>query len=142
MSKKRRYSPKKYETFRERDSFCPMHWELVNSWAYLQLSDSAKVCLVFCKSLIRYQNSTGLPEGQFYFNRGIWKGFGWYKDPNKVLKDLRQLVQYGFVTVVRSGRNTRTKSIYKLSDAWQGLRSLEDMKLSGEDKAFLRMKGP
>lgn len=40
------------------------------------------------------------------------------KNQNQFQKDMRQLIEYGFVELIEDGSTTRTKSVYMLSDKW------------------------
>lgn len=39
--------------------------------------------------------------------------------PSSLYKDMRTLEKYGFIDIVVSGKNTRTKSVYRYSDRWK-----------------------
>lgn len=70
----------------------------------------------------------GLPEGQFYFNRGTYtKTYNLYKNPNQFVKDRDLLIYWGFINCVENGKTTRTKNIYQFSDRWQNI-ELEKVK--------------
>ncbi len=95
---------------------------LVRSIAWNNLSKKA-MCLYLCMRL-QYD---GTNDKGFYFNRGMWlddpkhrkNNYALFKSPNDFYKYRDELVTQGFIEVVESGKNTRTRAVYAFSDKWQ-----------------------
>ncbi len=53
-------------------------------------------------------------------NKSKWKDlYHLYTNESQFYKDRDLLVKYGFIEIIENGKNTRTKSIYMLSDKWR-----------------------
>ena len=92
----------------------------MGSEAWGQLSNNARVLYLYMKMQLFGGKRDGLPEGQFYFNRSTYtKTYRLYSNQNQFYKDRDLLIAYGFIDMIESGKNTRTKAVYQFSDRWQ-----------------------
>lgn len=99
----------------------------VRSAAYQSLSDGAKQVLLICKLCRQYHVGTdkngnarainGDPL-RFYFNREIQRRYG-LNNPNKVRRELIELVKAGFIDVIECNANRRLKNVYRFDHKWQ-----------------------
>ena len=126
-----------------RDGFASLYWSMATSKVYMELSDSAKTLLMCCKLCRRFNKTDfGFEDDglTFYFNRELQKRFG-LNNPNKVYRSMRELVTNGFIEVVQTGSNTRTKNTYRFSKQWIRKEKGQDVTLSNQSKAFLKGRG-
>lgn len=90
---------------------------LLTSPAWYQLSNGARTLYTFMR--LQYD---GIKD-TFNFNRALYtKTYPLYRNCNQFFKDRKQLVDNGFIVIEESGKNTRTKAVYKFSDKWQKVR--------------------
>lgn len=118
------YERKSYETKKpgtnSGEPFAAIYSSMLGSEAWGQLTNNARVLYIYMKMQLFGGKRDGLEEGQFYFNRSTYtKTYSLYSNPNQFYKDRDLLVKYGFIEIVESGKNTRTKAIYCFSDKWQ-----------------------
>jgi len=63
------------------------------------------------------------PKGNneyFYFNQHIWLDeLKLYTNKGQFYKDMKKLVECGFIEVVERSPNTRERNVYKYSEGWQ-----------------------
>ena len=61
----------------------------------------------------------------FTMNKSKWqKLYKIYKSDNgQFNKDMKQLIEYGFVELLESGKNVREKNTYILSSKWKQIKS-------------------
>ena len=58
----------------------------------------------------------------FTFNKAKWQKdglYGLYSNSGQFYRDIKALIEHGFIDCVQSGYSTRTKSLYKFSTRWQ-----------------------
>ena len=141
-SKYKKYSPKLFEsrgtgkyidhngTERD-DTFTRIYQSMLYSNAFMKLTDRQKVLYLIAKSQFygarkpkadkEYQEM-GLFQGEeyFYLNWAAIKPMGIYKPTmaSNFYKDMRALINYGFIERVASGKQQHKKTIYKFSDKW------------------------
>ena len=102
------------------EPFAAIYSSMLGSDAWGQLSNNARVLYLYMKMQLFGGKRDGLPEGQFYFNRGTYmKTYNLYKNPNQFVKDRDLLIYWGFIDCIEHGKTTRTKNIYQFSDRWQ-----------------------
>lgn len=145
-SKRKKYAPKKFEsrgfddpkmTFLDRsgvkrsDSFCMVFESLLQSAAYIDLTDKQKTLYIVCASQFYghrkpRRDYKEIPEFQdddvFYLNwREIHEIYGMYSAGNhsRFYKDMQVLQEHGFVTQITSGKSQHKKSIWKFDWKWQ-----------------------
>lgn len=138
MSKRSKpYVPKTFEsTGCSGDTSANIYMSMLMSNAWNNLSKNARVLYLYCKA--QYYAEKRKPTTQtsnlqvqqsdrtyFTMNKSKWcELYGLYKEGNarNFTKDMKELIDNGFVELVENGRLTRTKSVYKLSDKWQDKR--------------------
>lgn len=55
-----------------------------------------------------------------FFNQSKWKTqYKLYTNNNYFYRDIKALIEKGFIKKIESGKNTRTRSIYQFSNDWQ-----------------------
>lgn len=130
----------------DKSFFQTFHSQL-QSPAYMDLTDGAKVLLMICKDCRRY--STAGRQGEFYpnaprndptmffLNRAVLKMYGW-TSPNKFRERMKELILHGFVKCVEDGFFTRTKNVYQFSTEWKHLKAGETIQPEGVNASFLK----
>lgn len=129
-----------------KESFVRVFESMMNSDAWKELTGRQRSLYLFCKGQYtkEYDNAKSKPvEGTpyydntdiaayrepeiFYMNREKVKECRLYNrtDWDKVnrrdfYRDMQALLQCGFIECLETGRITRTKSIYKMSEKWKG----------------------
>lgn len=129
-SRKKKYRPKSFEsTGASNDTSANIYDSMLTSAAFIGLKHRQKVLYMYCK---KQYYGTRKPKADypdiekvqsdecFYMNLSLAVKYGLYtRNGNKELyADIKALVDAGFIEVVSSGKNTKTKSIYKFSDRW------------------------
>ena len=130
-AKKNRYIPKAFESSKGKgDTSANIYITMLVSAAWNDLNSSAKVLYVCMKS--QYYGAGQAKEKSsvtgetvvydddcFFFNRSLAREKFNMKNPTQLAKDIKALVDHGFIQVVKNGYATKTKSIYRLSADWQ-----------------------
>lgn len=121
MGKRKKFTPKSYESSKTKDISCNLYASMLQSPAYMGLTARQKVLYQYMKlQLYGSKQIEGQSVEAFYFNKAMWQDlYKLYKRANYFYIDRDELVSKGFIEVVQCGKNTRTKSIYKLSHKWQ-----------------------
>lgn len=132
--KYKKYKPKKFEsTQNPSDTSANIYMSMLMSPNWMALTKNAQVLYVYCKAQYYAEkrkpelnplNPRKLTEDEksrcFTMNMSKWNDLYhiYNKNQNQFQKDMRQLIEYGFVELIEDGSTTRTKSIYMLSDKW------------------------
>lgn len=133
MSKKKQvYQKKTFEsTGVGNDTSANIYMSMLMSKAWQQLSKNAQVLYLYCKAQYYAEKQKPKPIVRqlseteqkmcFTMNRSKWLNlYCIYKSDNgQFNKDMKQLIDNGFVKIVELGSTTRTKNIYMFSDEWQ-----------------------
>ncbi len=129
--KKERYRPKSFESDGSRsDTSANIYMSMLMSDNWRSLSTNAQRLYIYCKSQYYAEKRKPKPDYKqlteqelqqcFTMNKSKWKDlYHLYTNNRQFYKDMDLLIEYGFVERIESGKNTRTKSIYMLSDKWQ-----------------------
>ena len=121
MASKKKYTPKGFESEKLNDISANVYASMMQSKAWQGLTSNAIRLYLFMK--LQYygqKNLPNMPQEYFYFNRAMYKEtYKLYTNNSQFFKDKDLLVKLGFIETIESGKNTRTKSIYKLSDKWK-----------------------
>ena len=134
MSKsKTKYKPKKFEsTGVLSDTSSNIYMSMLMSDAWQSLTKNQQILYVYCKA--QYYAEKRKPKPKlvelddeqlslcFTMNKSKWCNlYKIYKNGSQssFVKDIKALVDNGFIDIVESGKNTRTKNIYRLSSEWQ-----------------------
>lgn len=133
MSKtKNKYKPKNFESNGSTsDTSANIYMSMLASESWKKLTKNQQILYVYCKA--QYYAEKRKPKPQmaqlsdeelalcFTMNKSKWcKLYGIYKDGNQkgFINDMKALIDNGFIELIENGKNTRTKSIYKLSGKW------------------------
>lgn len=125
MQRKKKYQKKSFEsTGINSDTSSNIYQSMMLSLAWSKLSKSQMVLYMYMKSQYYSQKKKPIQEipESFYFNQSKWLDkYHLYSLSNKqgFYRDLKALIRYGFIDCLESGKTTKTKNIYKLSDRWQ-----------------------
>ena len=103
---------------------------MLQSPAFKSLTAKQQILYVYCKSQYygkrkpaKDYEKKGLYQDQahFYFNWQLALDYDLYteKSHSGFYKDMKALMQKGFFELVKSGKEHKTKNIYKFSDKWQ-----------------------
>lgn len=121
MASKKKYIPKSFESEKLNDVSANIYASMMQSSAWQELTASSIRLYLFMK--LQYygqKNLPNMPQEYYYFNKAMFmETYKLYSCPNQFYIDKRLLIKQGFIEEIESGRNTRTKSIYKFSDKWK-----------------------
>lgn len=128
---KTKYVPKPFESDgSSSDTSANIYISMLTSESWQALSKNAQVLYLYCKAQYYAEKQKPKPaiitlseqqqKQTFTMNKSKWQSlYKIYKSDNgQFNKDMQMLIDYGFVEVLQSGQNTRSKSIYLLSDKW------------------------
>ena len=123
MARRKQYIPKPWESVGGNRLSANIYASMIQSKAWMQLSKNARLLYVYMK--LQYYGAKNLadhPETDFVFNWALAsKTYGLYTNYKQFQNDKNMLITNGFIELIESGKNTRTKSIYRFSDKWQSL---------------------
>ncbi len=129
-SRKKKYRPKSFEsTGASGDTSANIYNSMLTSAAFMDLKDRQQVLYFYCKNQyygvrkpkLDYPDIEAVQSDEcFYMNLALAVKYGLYtKSGNKEFyKDMKALVEAGFIDVVSSGKITGKRSIYRFSDRW------------------------
>lgn len=130
--KKQKYAPQPFESDGSpSDTSANIYMSMLMSYAWQQLSKNAQILYVYCKAQYyaekkkpksEFRQLTEQEERQcFTMNKSKWqKLYNIYKSDNgQFNRDMKQLIEWGFVELVESGKNVRKKNTYMLSSKWK-----------------------
>lgn len=126
------YRPKSFEsTGAGGDTSANIYMSMLLSDSWKALSKNAMILYVYCKEQLYAEKRKPNPNPElkhlteqeqarcFTMNRAKREDlYGLYSNSNQFYKDMKLLIKHGFVELIESGRTTRTKNIYMLSDKW------------------------
>lgn len=128
---KQPYEKKDFEsTGISSDTSANIYMSMLMSENWQKLSKNAQILYVYCKAQyyaekkkpkVEHKSLTEQEQSQcFTMNKSKWqKLYHIYKSDNgQFTKDMKQLIEYGFVECLENGKSNRTKSIYMLSNKW------------------------
>ena len=116
-----------------------------SSPAFMELSGDAVKLLVSLKLSRKYytgKDKSGVSRAIngdclcFYWNRELARRNG-YRNPNKTLCAMRELVKNGFVEVIENNGHRKKKNVYRFSWRWQQKERGKDLILSDASKLFV-----
>ena len=141
MGRKPKFEPKKFESINKgrpfkdhkgknvADTSANIYESMLRSQAFKDLNTKSKMLYVYCKSqyygkrkprvdypLISVFND----DSCFYLSWRDIQNYGLYTDTqhSNFYKDMKVLIEHGFIERVASGRTNRTKTIYRFSARW------------------------
>ena len=132
--KKNGYIRQSYESDKPgmngQDPFFPVYASQRHSQAFRKLTGNQRELYYFCRE--QQYNRAGKPpkdiypdweecksDMAFFMNWGIVQSLGLYKTRYTFYKDLKALVDIGFIDCLYNGHRDRNKSIYIYSDKWR-----------------------
>jgi len=139
-SKRKGYSAKPYEsmglTFIDRngktrkETNCCIYESMLQSEAFISLKPRVKVLYIYCKSQLygKRKPAKDFPQVEelqndsyFYFNWELAKRYSLYKDSmeSNFYRDIKTLIDAGFIKLVASGAKQKKKNIYAPSERWK-----------------------
>lgn len=133
MSKKKnKYIPKSFESIgNSNDTSANIYMSMLLSDSWTNLTKNQQILYVYCKA--QYYAEKRKPKPQiielseeelnlcFTMNKAKWcKLYKIYANggQERFKKDMQCLIDNGFIDLIESGKNTRTKNIYKFSNRW------------------------
>lgn len=138
MARRRKsYLKKAYEsTGASDDTSANIYHSMLESIAWQDLSTKQKE-LYWCMKDRKYQEKQhpNGDESMFCFNKYLWaEEYRLYADTDGrgFQRDLRALINHGFIRCIESGMTTRTKSIYQYSEKWR-LFGTEGFEISADE---------
>lgn len=132
MSKrKKEYVKKRFESdCSSSDTSANIYMSMLMSEKWQKLTKNAQVLYVYCKA--QYYAEKRVPQPKlrqltetekaccFTMNKSKWYSlYKLYTNNKQFYKDMKLLIDNGFIEVVENGKTNRTKTIYMLSDKWQ-----------------------
>lgn len=139
--RKGKYIPKPFEsdnTLNKKDTHASIYRTMILSKAYKELTPQQKHLYTLCKSELYGKGKNDLRQFDEYFeSAGIdkhthpeyfcmnWgkvkKGslYDCYTNTNSFRKDINSLIEHGLIDCVLCGADSRSKSLYRLSDRWR-----------------------
>ena len=134
MSKKPKYKPKSFESLGQKnDTSANIYMSMLMNKNWQNLTKNQQLLYLYCKAqyyaekkkTIKLQLAEISEEELskcFTMNKSKWCSlYHLYNDGNQngFIKDMRALIENGFIDIVENGKVTRTKNIYKFSDRWR-----------------------
>lgn len=132
--KKEKYIPKSFESSgkigKDGDTSANVYMSMLLSKAWKNLTKNAQVLYLYCKAQYYAEKKKPKPQIKqldeseqklcFTMNKSKWLSlYGIYNSDNgQFNKDMKLLIENGFIEIVENGKVTRTKTIYKFSNKW------------------------
>lgn len=119
--KKAKFTPCAFEKNGASNLSATLYASMLQSPAWYQLSNNAKVLYLYMKlQLYGQRNLDGHDTDCFYFNKSMYtQTYPLYLNGAQFRRDCKQLIRCGFIDEVENGRFSRTKNIYRFSDRWK-----------------------
>lgn len=122
--KREKYIKKPFEsTGVSNDVSANLYLSMLTSPAWLDLSAQQKTLYTYCKLQLYGEKQKPADDvTTFTMNQSKWADrYKLYQKSNfkGFSRDMAALISHGFLTCTECGATTRTKSIYRLSSAWQ-----------------------
>ena len=137
-----------WQSNRKSKAFSLVSRDMLLSTAWQALNPTAVKLYICCLDQLGYKPPTVTGDASndrdyFVMNRELWRDrYRVTSSPNVFMRAMRNLVSHGFVEVYRSGKNTRTKTIYKFSGQWKSWTAKEKLDLKGASLAFTKGSPP
>lgn len=145
MARKRKWTAKPFESQGQRfqdaftdtirtDTSANIYESMLLSPAFMDLSNRQKLLYLYCKAQYYGHRKpeqdfpdidTVKGDDCFYLNLGAVVKYGLYTRcmSGKFYDDMRTLEAHGFITIVSSGKATKSKSVYRFSADWKTWKS-------------------
>lgn len=129
VSRRNKTPPKNWQSDtrrNKRQTFARIYSNQLICPAWLDLTNAQRVLYIACRDREFFKHpaetGTAADDNLFFMNRDLYVNYyGLYKANNKrgFIRDRNALISHGFISIYRSGKNTRTKSVYTYSDKWK-----------------------
>lgn len=131
MSRRKGYTPKGFESdSRGNDTSANIYESMLQSAAFMDLTKTQRLLYLYMKAQYYGKRKPckdypDVPQFKgddlFYFPLGLAERYRLYSRSNnrQFYSDIAALEGHGFIKIVSSGRNTKTKSIYQYSGDWK-----------------------
>lgn len=123
MSSKKTFKKQPFEVLRQNEVSANLYEGMLTSEIYYTMTDKQKILLLYMKLQMYAERKKPIPDDKstFTFPRNKWleKYHIYSSDNSSFYRDRDVLLERGFIELVRSGKNTRTKNIYRYSDKWK-----------------------
>ena len=120
---KKKQQPEQWENIGKNNRFVRLYVEQLESNAMKELNGRQRALYLYMKMQYRGKETKNNPNGkkeQFYFN---WKlaneKYALYTSSNTFRKDIKVLIQYGFIECIENNKNLCKKNVYAFSDKWK-----------------------
>ena len=144
MARKKYSNPFEYvDGLQKNKPFATISEKQAKNLNFQNLSGDAVKLLVYLKLSRKYYTGTDKDgngkaiDGDclyFHWNRALAQRNG-FKNPNKTLRAMRELVSNGFVEVIENNKYRRTKNLFRFSAQWQN--ESETIKLTEASRTYL-----
>lgn len=116
----------------EKGPYIRMYTSMTTSLAFLSLTGNQRALYMFCR--FQEYNKENKPRKVypnlklgndfklFFMNWDLVKTIGLYKSENTFYKDLKRLIELGFIECLYYGKPGGNKSIFAYSDKWQDVK--------------------
>lgn len=139
-SKRKGYSAKPYESVglnyidrkgkTRKETNCCIYDSMLESDAFVSLKPRLKVLYLYCKAQLfgKRKPARDCPQidiyqddSCFYFNWDLAKNYGLYKPSmeSNFYRDMKALIDAGFIKLLTSGAKRKQKNVYAFSDRWK-----------------------
>lgn len=108
----------------DKDLFVRIYAGMMQSKAWGNLTKPAMTLYLYMKLQLFGQNNPIKENKQsFVFNKALYtKTYNLYTNGAQFQRDLKLLVDNGFIEIVEKNWTTRKKNIYQFSDKWQNIK--------------------
>ena len=133
-SNKQSYKPRNYESLGGKDIFVGMYGSMLMSPAFLDLSPSQKVLLLYMRfqvyestrvhertPQVKYKETALFQDNKyFHFSQYYWKDkYKLYGSNTTFYKDKKALIAHGFIVEIANGKTQYTQTVYTFSEEWK-----------------------
>ena len=118
----------------ETGPYIKMYTSMTNSPAYISLTGNQRALYMFCrfqeynkdnKPGKKYRNlKPGNNSKSFFMSWDLVQEIKLYKSENTFYKDLKRLIELGFIDCLYYGKPGGNKSIYVYSDKWRNVKRI------------------
>ena len=130
MARKKKYTPKPFESKGGKDSFAMIFMSQVKSPAFMDLTDKQRLIYMYMKLQFYGQRNRPMKdypdiadsEQYFYFNLQLAKEYGLVKSDGSrglLYANIKAIEDHGFIKTISNGREVKQKSIYVFSMDWR-----------------------
>lgn len=123
MAKSNKQPPERFENEGKNNKFVRIFVGQLESKAFKKLNGRQRALYLYMKAQYSGKETKNNPNGeklQFYFNWQLAnEKYNLYSRQETFYKDIKALINYGFIECIENNRNLRKKSVYAFSDKWK-----------------------